>query len=255
MQATVETKTGLSRGALQTIAAVAMLIDHCAIFWQNTIFYYIMKFIGKIAIVIMAYFVAEGYYKTQNIGKYILRMGVFAALSQIPYYLYKYGGAVPNSFRYLVKLMFYNRNVIFTLFVGLCLLTIFKSAYSILIKIIAFAAAIYLVRCSDWGYTAILWILGFGMFHGCVKKQNIWLCLVLALSLCRYLPVAIQSVIEVKALTYGALYCIVKLGSLMAIPLLMAYNGEKGSVPKWKLYVFYPLHLLVLSGLYVIFMK
>ena len=255
MQATIETKKGLSKGALQIIAVIAMLIDHCAIFFQNTVYYYIMKFVGKIAIVIMAYFVAEGYYKTENVGRYILRLGIFAAISQIPYYLYIYGGVVPDSFRYLVKLMFYNRNVIFTLFVSLCLLTVLKSSYSIILKILAFAAAAYLVRCSDWGYTALLWIIGFGVFHGSVKRQNIWLCFVLALSLCRYLPAAIQSVIDVKALTYGALYCITKLGALMAIPLLMAYNGEKGSVPKWSLYVFYPLHLLILSGLYVAFIK
>ncbi len=255
MQATVETKTGLSKGALQAIAVIAMLIDHCAIFFNNTVYYYIMKFVGKIAIVIMTYFVAEGYYKTNNVSKYIIRMGIFAAISQIPYYLYIYGGAIPNSFKYLVKLMFYSRNVIFTLFVGLCLLTILKSTYSYIVKIIAFVAAIYLVRCSDWGFTAVLWVLGFGMFHGSVKRQNICMCLILAISIGRHLPMAIIGAMNAKALTYGVLYCITKLGALLSIPLLAMYNGEKGNVPKWTFYVFYPLHLLILSGLYVIFMR
>lgn len=254
MQATVETKTGLSKGALQTIAVIAMLIDHCAIFCQNILIYYIMKFIGRIAIVIMSYFVAEGYYKTKNVGRYVLRMGIFAAISQIPYYLYMYGGAIPDSFKYLVKLMFFNRNVVFTLFVGLCLLTVLKSGYSYIVKILAFAAAIYLVRCSDWGYTSVLWILGFGMFHGSVKRQNICMCLVLAISIGRYVPAAILGIINARELSI-ALYCITKLGALLSIPLLAKYNGEKGNVPKWTFYIIYPLHLLILAGLYVIFMR
>ncbi len=40
------------------------------------------------------------------------------------------------------------------------------------------------------------------------------------------------------------------LGLLIVIPLLVAYNGERGYLPswiKWGFYSFYPLHLVALA--------
>ncbi|MEE1351075.1 MAG: TraX family protein, partial [Clostridia bacterium] len=151
MHNTIE-KNGLSKSALQTIAIIAMVIDHLAQFTTNIYLYYIMKLIGRITIVIMCYFVAEGYYKTSNIGRYLLRLGIFAVISQIPYYLMIRHGNFPNGILPLGYSILMNRNVIFTLFVGLALLAIIKSDYTIALKIISAAAALWLVRCSDWGY-------------------------------------------------------------------------------------------------------
>ena len=36
---------------------------------------------------------------------------------------------------------------------------------------------------------------------------------------------------------------------LLAVPLLMAYDGSRGKGNKWFFYVFYPAHFLVLAGL------
>ena len=43
-----------------------------------------------------------------------------------------------------------------------------------------------------------------------------------------------------------------QLATLLAIPLLLCYNGQKGrggAFNKWFFYVFYPLHLLALWGI------
>lgn len=42
------------------------------------------------------------------------------------------------------------------------------------------------------------------------------------------------------------------LGILLVIPILLAYNGERGYSPvwvKWGFYGFYPVHLFVLVGI------
>lgn len=241
------TKSGLNKTALQIIAIIAMLIDHMAIFMYNTIYYYIMKLIGKIAIVIMCYFVAEGYYKTSSVGKYITRMGIFAAISQIPYYLYLCQGFIIQNPKGLILSVFNTRNVIFTLFIGLCLLAIIKSDYKAWIKVIAAAAALYLVRNSDWDYYAILWIIGFGLIRDSKWKQALWAAIVVAIKIGLAAVPAVKSVISAGALTYGMLDLFVMFGSFLAIPLLLGYNGERGANMKWGFYVFYPLHLLILA--------
>lgn len=243
----VMTKTGLNKTALQIIAITAMLVDHLAIFMYNTIYYYIMKFIGKIAIIIMCYFVAEGYYKTHNIIKYITRMGIFAAISQIPFYLYVRQGVIIQNPKGLLLSVFNTRNVIFTLFIGLCLLAIIKSNYKIWIKVIATVAALYLVRNSDWGYYAILWIIGFGLIRESKIKQTIWAATVVVIKIAFAAVPAINSVILAGALTYGMLDWLVMFGGFLALPLIMGYNGERGVNLKWGFYVFYPLHLLILA--------
>ncbi len=246
-------KGGLSKSVLQIIALVAMLIDHLAIFIPNTIYFYIMKFIGRIAVIVMAYFVAEGFHKTSDLGKYITRMGIFALVSQIPYHLYMYRGIIMENPKSLIMAVFNYRNVIFTLFVGLCLLAIIKSEYKNWIKAIAIVAAFYLVRQSDWDYYGLLWVVGFGMLYGSKKWQIMWGALVLTLKVAVAAPRAIASVIAIGTMTYGMLEWCVMFGGYIAFAFLAGYNGERGNVSKWTFYVFYPVHLLMFGLLMMIF--
>lgn len=235
---------------LQMIAVIAMVIDHLAYFAPVASVYYIMKFIGRVAIVIMCYFVAEGFYKTENIGKYILRMAIFAAISQIPYYLYMRWGAIPQNFNTLVVDIFHNRNVIFTLLLGLILLTILKSDYNLVIKIIAIFATLRLSKYSDWSYWAILWVVGFGLLFGSKKKQIIWLIAVLVLRLILSAWQVMSVLLATKEISYDHIYSwLAGFGGFIAVLLLPLYNGRRGNAPKWLWYVFYPAHLLLLVAL------
>ena len=254
MSTEVITKKGLSKCALQIIAIISMLVDHMAYSFVSNVslYYYILRLVGKISIIIMCYFVAEGYFKTRNIGKYILRMGIFAAISQIPYYLFLTQGHIIENPKALILSVFNTRNVIFGLFVGLCLLTVVKSNYRMWVKILATVAAMFLVRDSDWDYYAVMWIIGFGVFHNCKWKQGVWAAVVLAVKIILAAPPAIQSVINIGALTYGMLDWFVMFGGFLAIPFIMNYNGERGANLKWGFYAFYPLHLLIIA-LIVIF--
>lgn len=68
---------------LKILAIIAMLIDHIA--WAfvplNTIQGQALHVIGRLTAPIMCYFLAEGFFYTRNLKKYICRMGVFALIS------------------------------------------------------------------------------------------------------------------------------------------------------------------------------
>lgn len=240
---------GLSKNAIQTIAVFAMLTDHFSVFFSNTPYYYLMRFFGRITIIIMSYFVAEGYHKTHNLSKYILRLGIFAAISQIPYWLFVCHGQIPSDTAVLLMSVFRTRNVIFTLFVGLCVLTIVKADYGYGVKLFALSGGLYLVRNSDWSCFGLLWVVGFGVLYPSRSKQLVWAAIVLAAKILGALPMSVESVINAGALTYGMLDTLVMLGGFMAIPLLMCYNGKKGRGLRYGFYVLYPLQFLVILAI------
>lgn len=250
MQNSLNKKIGLNKSVLQLIAVLAMVIDHTSVFAPVPSLYYIMKFIGRAAVIIMCYFVAEGCQKTQNIGKYIIRMAVFAAISQIPYYLYMRWGTMPQNTNALIVNFFHSRNIIFSLFLGLSLLTVLKSDYNLFIKVIAMFAALRLGKYSDWGYWAILWIVGFGLFYGSKKKQMIWLVVVLLMRIVYTAVGPVIGIIQTHTLPYATLYgWLSGFGGFISLFLLPFYNGEKGNMPKWTWYVFYPVHLLIIVAI------
>lgn len=81
----MEQSKGLDGGTLKLIAAALMLIDHVgAILLPETV---ILRCIGRLAFPIFTFFIAEGYAHTQSFGRYLLRMAIWAAVSEIPFNL------------------------------------------------------------------------------------------------------------------------------------------------------------------------
>ena len=81
----MEQSKGLDGGTLKLIAAALMLIDHVgAILLPETV---ILRCIGRLAFPIFAFFIAEGYAHTRSFGRYLLRMAIWAAVSEIPFNL------------------------------------------------------------------------------------------------------------------------------------------------------------------------
>lgn len=72
---------------LKIIAIITMVCDH----FGDALFSVIspLNFIGRMAFPIFAFQLSEGYIHTKNIKRYLLRIFVFAIISQIPFiYLY-----------------------------------------------------------------------------------------------------------------------------------------------------------------------
>ena len=71
------------------IALVTMLIDHIgAIFYPDMI---ALRVIGRIAFPIYCFLLVQGFLHTSNLKKYMVRMGVFALLSEVPFDLARTG--------------------------------------------------------------------------------------------------------------------------------------------------------------------
>jgi len=113
---------GFSGNALKVIAMTSMLIDHAAVAliergaWAagnvttaNTVIYYIMRAIGRLAFPMFCFLIAEGYVNTRNAQRYLIRLVTFGLISEVPFDIAFYGKTVDTD----------AQNVFFTLASGL----------------------------------------------------------------------------------------------------------------------------------------
>lgn len=94
--------------ALKMIAIVSMFCDHFGDAYVGS--FSIFNLIGRIAFPIFAFQISEGFIHTRSIKKYFLRLGIFALISQIPFWLFSHKFLGTNDL---------SLNVFFTLFLGL----------------------------------------------------------------------------------------------------------------------------------------
>jgi TraX protein. len=235
---------GMPANTLKLIAISAMLIDHIAWAFVPTasLLGQVMHIIGRITAPTMCYFIAEGYYHTHDLKKYVIRLGVFALISHVPF-VYFESGKLPIYYSNGIHIQF-QTGVIYTLFLGLIALIVWNSQkLKEFVKVILIVLICIASIPGDWMYLAVLWVLIFGIFHGNVKKQMIGFSIV-------------SFFMAIDCLfggTGGIRWTqIFQLGVFLAIPLLCRYNGKLGYNQnnkwiKWSFYIFYPLHLLIIG--------
>ncbi|MDR2558624.1 MAG: hypothetical protein LBC86_03640 [Oscillospiraceae bacterium] len=114
----------LSANTLKLIALVAMTFDHTALLFvdADTLLWIVMRLIGRLTMPIMCFFIAEGYHYTKNRRKYLVRMAMFAAISQPFYFIILFGRLPTGAAESLT-----NWNVLYTFCVSLVLLLIVDS--------------------------------------------------------------------------------------------------------------------------------
>jgi hypothetical protein len=250
---------------LKLIAIIAMLIDHIgAIFIPgNTVLYLIFRSIGRIAFPIFVFLIVEGFYHTSNIKRYLMRLGLFALISEIPFdlafyqYLFRsnviedlkqiYGFIAQGKYDYeyhyflntLINRLLYHQNVFFTLFLGLLMITIMNKAehkfekkieISFLLDgllILSFGYIAYFLK-TDYDYAGIILIAAFYLFRG----KN--LILTISLLIVNGIILSDHGQITISVLAALAMFFI------------YYYNGKKGKEIKYLFYLFYPLHLAIL---------
>ena len=94
---------GLSALGLKLLAMALMLCDHL---WASVASDQAwLTHIGRIAFPIFAFQIAEGFARTHDRKRYLLRMLAFAAISEVPFDLF-YGGTVFYPFHQNVMLTF-----------------------------------------------------------------------------------------------------------------------------------------------------
>ena len=214
---------------LKMIAVVAMLFDHCVIVFipHSLEIYHLLRMPGKLTAPIMCFLIAQGYYHTSNLKRYIGRLFGMAVISHIPFTLF---------FGYNPWEIWRATDVLWTLLLGLLALTVYhRKGWSIWKRIFFIGICCLLAYSADWNYVGVLLVLFFGIFH---EDRNLQTMSHIAVS-CLY---------GVQAVFYGASF-VARIGVFFSIPFLRRYNGQRGKKSKliqWGFYWFYPLHLLAL---------
>lgn len=197
---------------LKLLAMLAMTADHIgAVFFPEIP---LLRWIGRLAMPVLCFFIGEGLRHTRSPRRYLLRLTGFALLSELPFDLAFYGG-----------IEWGHQNVYFTLALGLLALWAIQSRgmEGWLLALTA-ALAAELLGC-DYGIYGVLLILLLDRFHRARSEQ---------LAAAALLNLAFFG-LQTQTL------------SLIALPLLWLYNGKRGRDDRRLFYLYYPAHLCVLG--------
>ena len=211
---------------LKLIACITMFMDHISYAIPGKTYW--LNYIGRIAFPIFAFQISEGYTHTHDLNKYMKKLFIFAILSQIPY----------NIFEYAVGFSF-NLNVGFTLLIGLFAIIIFDKCPNKLLGFIGVAGCSILAELlhTDYGYWGVLAIFCFYLFKD-NKLINGLVFLLLVIG--KYAN-------DLMTSNFNYNYIIMAICTYSAIIPILLYNGKQGKKVKYFLYIFYPLHLLILG--------
>ncbi len=197
---------------LKLLAMLTMTADHIgAVFFPEIP---LLRWIGRLAMPVLCFFIGEGLRHTRSPRRYLLRLTGFALLSELPFDLAFYGG-----------IEWGHQNVYFTLALGLLALWAIQSRdmEGWLLALTA-ALAAELLGC-DYGMYGVLLILLLDRFHRARSEQ---------LAAAALLNLAFFG-LQTQTL------------SLIALPLLWLYNGKRGRDDRRLFYLYYPAHLCVLG--------
>ncbi len=228
---------------LKIIAIISMVIDHIA--WGFMDFYtwqaQILHVCGRLTIPIMCFFIAQGYRKTSNLGRYVSRLVLFWLVSVVPFYLFFH------------KEYEYRQNIIFDLLLGLLFLVCLDSRKMAKWQKVCCCTVLLVISAviGGWPILPILYICIFYFQKGWKNKTK-WFCMTtVGLVVFMMIIIALNQVYHFSHydwIWYEKTYF---LGFMLALPLLKRYNGKKGTYPlgKYFFYCFYPAHFLVLYAL------
>ena len=235
----------LSGNVLKLLAAVFMVVDHVGVIFFP--YDMIWRQIGRLSMPIFAFFIAEGCRYTRSPWGYLGKLFACLAVCQVGYFVGM--GSLEIC-------------ILGTFFLGACLLFCLQNAKRaffsrnlekaflwVLLFALGTAATYYLnqVTYIDYGFWACMLPVFAGAFYlpenapGHVKKwDNKWLGLLcFSVGLC--------------LLTHFDDYAEVQIYCLLALPLLALYSGKRGKRKmKYFFYLFYPLHLALLEGIYML---
>ncbi|MDR2183300.1 MAG: conjugal transfer protein TraX [Clostridiales bacterium] len=227
---------------LKIIACVTMLTDHFGasillpMLGESVVImeiYMLMRGIGRVAFPIFAYLIAQGCVHTKSVGKYLLRLGALAIISE-PFFDMALGGGSVDFLR--------DTNIFVTLFLGAAAIALyekvrqtFTDSYGHIIGLLAVLPAM----TAAWLLSSDYAHLGVGIIFliYMMRPQSQW---------GRIVAVTIGMTVLYINNTNWLLF------SLLSVAMIALYNGNLGTnspAIKWGFYFFYPVHLAALIAL------
>ncbi len=239
-------KYGLSTFSLKMIAVVTMFIDHFAfLFCQNhEILYVVLRSIGRLSFPLFCFVLVEGFFHTGNKLKHAILLGVFALISEIPYNMI-YGSVFDLQRQNVLFTLFFGFIMIWTLdSISLCRINYpagilrhigakrLNTMLELLVIILGLSFAYFLK--TSYSYAGIMLILCFYVFY----RHHIG-------------KIISNIVFNMGMFGFGIQWW----GAFSIIPIAF-YNGKPGMKRgKYFFYWFYPVHLLVLVVLRILYIK
>lgn len=225
----MESKGFLNGNHLKLIAATAMLLDHAGILLFPKV--QLLRILGRLAYPIFAFMIAEGCRYTRNKLRYFLMVFGLGAACQLVYYF-------ASGDTYLNILLTFSCSIL--LIYALQTVNGAQNWKQQFLRSALFAAGIVAAMgidrllTIDYGFWGIMTPVFAAFSQGKGKTGS-------------KLPVLMMLV--------GLLFLGADLGgiqhfALLAIPLLLLYDGQRGKANlKYFFYIFYPVHLAVLQGI------
>jgi hypothetical protein len=233
----------ISASALHILAMAFMLMDHM---WA-TVFpaQGWLTCVGRIAYPIFAFMIVEGYFHTHSFRRYLLRMLVFAVISEVPFDL-MYDGSIFYPF---------HQNVLWTFLIALLCIRLMeriREKYSRWVYVIGCVGISFLgyllgtIGMVDYYGSGVLIVFVFYFF-----RKRKWYCLLGQIIVLSYIDIWMLQ---------GRYYPITIAGwtfdfyqqslALLALIFIWLYHGRQGYHSKgfrYACYAFYPVHMLVLA--------
>ena len=232
----------LTAAVLHIIAMTLMLMDHL---WATLLpAREWLTCAGRVAFPIFAFMAVEGYFHTRSFKKYILRMLLFAVLSEIPFDL-MYGG----TWFYPV-----HQNVLWTFLLGLLGVWLMEQVrkkgktwmYLLVCVLVVLAGLVLGTLCMvDYYGGGVLTVFVFYFLHG--RK---WWCFLGQLAALYWLNVELLGGLMYQVQLFGMEFELCQQGlALLALIPIWLYRGRQGYHSKpfqYLCYAFYPVHMLLL---------
>ena len=237
----------LTSFALHIMAMAFMLCDHL---WGTIVpGNDWLTCIGRLSFPIFAFMIVEGYFHTKSLKKYVLRLLVFAVISEIPFNL-----AMGSRIFYPL-----HQNVLWSFLIAIGLISLCEKTRRIANPkrrivagiLVGLAAVVIgyvagLVTFVDFYHAGILTTLTFYFFRG--RK---WWCFAGQAVCLWYINTELLGGYGYELSILGHEFFFIRQGlALIALLPLWLYRGKQGYHAAWFrlfCYAFYPLHLLILG--------
>ncbi|MCL2406016.1 MAG: conjugal transfer protein TraX [Defluviitaleaceae bacterium] len=253
---------------LKMVAIVGMAMQHTVLVLGDVIplgLHFPLQLAGGLTFPIMAFLLVEGYRYTSNVKRYMGRLFLWGVISQAPYMMAFGIVFIPTP------------NIMFTLFISLLAIVMYDRMKRRGLFVFLFVILCIVSFFFDWGGIGPVVVFIYHIIkteklrriippitaaaYNLIFFSLLGAIIAMAAIMVNVSPIFAEAFTEalypktIEEIGIGAAFASIMfpIGSFLAVPLVLRYNGERGRSMKYLFYGFYPLHLLILALLaYVI---